>query len=140
MARKTVTNTAALKPYYSRGLREQYRLGALIPTGDEKASLLPAANAQYEFDETKYFALMDKRLRAGGLETDVPTGWPKTVHGPLVWKGADFDNESEYVLRLTDDDKNEIQQALGYFKGGCLAALPPPYDGRGLLNFTRTGA
>ena len=116
MATKTLTDTA-LEPYYSRGLREQYRLGALIPIGDEKASL-PAANVQYEVDETKYRALVDKRLRAGGLEKEVPAGWPKAVHGPLVWKGADFDHESEYVLRLSNDDKNEIQQALGYFNGG----------------------
>lgn len=116
MATKTLTDTA-LEPYYSQGLREQYRLGALIPTDDEKASL-PAANAQYEVDEAKYRALVDKRLRAGGLEKDVPTGWPKSVRGPLVWKGGDFDHESQYVLRLSSHDKNEIQRALEYFNGG----------------------
>ena len=132
MATKTLTNTA-LEPYYSRGLREQYRLRALITIEDRKASL-PAANAQYEFDETTYRALVDKRLRAGGLEKDVPIGWRKAVRGPLVWKGADFEHESEYVLRLPEHDKNVIQQALGCFNGGSWAALPPPYDGR-LLKF-----
>ena len=125
MATRTLTDTA-LEPYYSRGLRERYRLGALIPTDDENASQ-PAANAQYEFDESTYRALVDKRLRAGGLEKDVPIGWPKAVRGPLVWKGADFDPESAYVLRLSEHDKKEIQQALRYFNGGSwgsIARLP----------------
>ena len=116
MATKTLTDSAP-EPYYSRGLREQFRLGALISTDDENSSL-PAANTQYEVDETKYHALVDRRLRAGGLEKDVPAGWPKAVRGSLVWKGADFDHESEYVLRLSNHDRNEIQQALRFFNGG----------------------
>ena len=116
MATTTLTDTV-LEPYYSRGLREQYRLGALTQT-EEKKSSLPLADAQYEVDEIKYRALMDKRLRAGGLEKDVPIGWPKAVRGPLVWKGGDFDHESQYVLRLSNDDKNEVQRALEYFNGG----------------------
>lgn len=59
---------------------------------------LPAAKAQYEFDKTRYRALMDNRLRAGGLKKDVPTGWLMAVHGPLVWKGTDFGLLHLYVV------------------------------------------
>ena len=105
--------------YYSRGLRERFRLDALKlqePVG-EKGQVY--ADIGYEIDENKYHARSQARLRAGGLPTTVPIGWPETLEGPLVWTGTDFEDEKRYILRLDDNDKAELKEALECFKGSA---------------------
>lgn len=103
--------------YYSQGLRERFRIDALKlqPPAIDKDEKY--ADIDYQIDEAKYMARSKAIVRAGGLETKVPAGFPKTLEGPLVWKGTDFQDEDEYVIRLEESDKAELQQALDYFKG-----------------------
>ncbi len=105
-----------VEEYYSPGLRERFRVDGLnLPIVKPAA---PAyADIAYEVDEDKYRAHGLARLRAGGLETEVPAGWPKAVKGPLVWDQNSFRKESEYVYYLTNADKAEIQTTLEHFKG-----------------------
>ena len=105
--------------YYSRGLRERFRLDALKlqPPVGEKGQVY--ADIGYEIDENKYHARSQARLRAGGLQITVPIGWPEALEGPLVWTGIDFEDESRYILRLEDDDKAELNEALKCFKGSA---------------------
>lgn len=102
--------------YYSPGLRERYRLSALNAS-EPGTTGHPATDIHYDVDECKYLALTQTRLRAGKLETDVPPGWPKAVQGSLLWTGREADIEKDVILRLSKDDRTEIQQALGYFHG-----------------------
>lgn len=107
--------------YYSRGLRERFRLDALKLKPPIVENDQAYADIDYLIDEAKYRARSEAIVRAGGLATDVPVGWPKVLHGPLVWSGADFKDEREYVLRLGDAEKAELAEALRYFKGKYLA-------------------
>jgi hypothetical protein len=104
--------------YYSRGLREKYRVDALKAPVDKAPEIY--ADIDYDTNEAKYHARSERRLAAGGLETEVPVGWPKTLNGPLVWKGSDFLDENEYIVRLTENEKAEVLEALNYFKGTWL--------------------
>ncbi|XXG99227.1 hypothetical protein Hte_005564 [Hypoxylon texense] len=44
------------------------------------------------------------------------TGWPKRLNSPLVWSGADFDDEKKFVLTLSDLEKHELEEGMAYFK------------------------
>jgi hypothetical protein len=103
-------------PYYSRGLREKYCLDALKIPIDRTSEIETYADIDYEANEAKYRARSARRLAAGGLETEVPAGWPKTLNHPLVWSGSDFPDENEYVVVLTEEEKKEVSDALKYFK------------------------
>jgi hypothetical protein len=102
--------------YYSQGLRSRFRIDKL---SQPSPGQLRNAHTDigYEPDLAKYVALSSVRLRAEGLEVDVPTGWPKRLEGPLAWTSADFEDDSQYTCYLTADNKSEIWRALEYFKG-----------------------
>jgi hypothetical protein len=89
-----VLSPSGLEPYYSQGLRNRYRVDALKPPFFEKASQV-YADMEYEVDEGKFRARSEARLQAVSLEMDVPAGWPKVLHGPLVWTGANFEDKTE---------------------------------------------
>lgn len=103
--------------YYSQGLRNRFKIDGLRVAESFSAPQERSADIGYEVDEVKYRRRSEARLRAGGLSTTVPTGWPAEVSGPLVWSGDDFSDETEYVYELSDADKEEIVGALNYFKG-----------------------
>jgi hypothetical protein len=111
-----VMATVAPTEYYSRGLRERFRLDASALKPSIVAKDQAYADIDYSIDEAKYRARSEAIVRAGGLETEVPRGWPNALQGPLVWTGTDFKDEAEYVLYLTDADKVELVEALDYFK------------------------
>ena len=48
--------------------------------------------------------------------TDVPRGFPSSVHEAWVWKGSDIE-EQDYVVYLQEIDIIEIENALVSFKG-----------------------
>ena len=97
--------------YYSRGVRERFRIDGLKPLPIEPK---PESYADicYDVDEYKFRARAEARLEAGGLRNFVPDGWPAAVSGPIVWTSTDHSDESEYVYQLTDNDKEEIREAL----------------------------
>lgn len=114
-----VSPPATPVPYYSQGLRARFNIDAAkvsastpLPSAEEAKY----ANISYNVNEAAYHARSAARLAAGGLENDVLPGWPKSLDGPLCWKGVDFKDE-EFVLRLSEDEKTEISAALVHFKG-----------------------
>jgi hypothetical protein len=101
--------------YYSKGLREKYRLGEIQAAPFQQAQKSPDIGWQPNL--SKYLARSAARIKAGGLQTDVPDGWPKHLDSPLAWKGVDFENEEQYILQLSSDEILEIESALKHFKG-----------------------
>lgn len=110
-----ITRNGPIEPYYSHGLRERYRLDAFKMPFARKEQVY--ADIEYRADYTKYLSRSASRVRAGGLESDVPNGWPKAVNGPLVWTATDFKDETEFVHSLSEIEKIEIKEALKYFRG-----------------------
>ncbi|KAL1842569.1 hypothetical protein VTJ49DRAFT_4852 [Mycothermus thermophilus] len=101
-------------PYYSPNIQQAFG-------SETQPSPLPEAGQAYAdigyaFDEAKYLARSEARLRAGGLPTELPPGWPQALEGPLVWTSSDFPDEDVYIYHLTDQDKAEINDALAHFK------------------------
>jgi len=101
--------------YYSQGLRKKYLIDSTktLPTPEQKAK----AVIKYHPNLEQYLARVEAFLRAGGLEEEVPEGWPKELTGPLVRTTADFQDKSKYIYILTEDVKIELHNALKYFKG-----------------------
>lgn len=123
MATKTFEQTSSEPvsvglPYYSSGLRARFQIDALKPSiSDHKP--VKYADIQYDIDEKKYKGRAAARVASGGLETDVPSQWPKRVEGPICWNADDI-VEEDYVYHLTESDKEEIKAALSHFKGAWL--------------------
>lgn len=106
-------------PYYSQGLRARFNIDRVrLEQADVDARLNggKCADIEYEVDEAKYRARSTARVKAGGLPTSVPDGWPTKLSGPLVWTSNSFPSEDEYVYHLTPSDKTEILAALAFFK------------------------
>jgi hypothetical protein len=112
---EVTTRNASIEPYYSHGLRKRYHLDAYKLPVFENAQVY--ADIEYKADNAKYHARSAARVRAGGLESDVPFGWPKVLNGPLVWTTADLKGEAEFVHTLFDAEKAEIVDALKVFRG-----------------------
>jgi len=110
-----VTLNSPIEPYYSHGLRERYRLDAFKMPVTRKEQVY--ADIGYRPDYAKYLDRSASRIHAGGLESDVPNGWPKVVNGPLVWTATDFNDETEFVHSLSEVEKAEIEEALRNFRG-----------------------
>lgn len=104
--------------YYPSNVRE--RVPAKVFA---KAQLLTQdtryADIGYEFDEKKFLERTAARLQARDSRGDLPEGWPRVLHGPLVWTGSDFSDESRFVYHLSGCDKADIKNALAYFKSKC---------------------
>lgn len=110
-----------MRAYYSRGLRERYRLDELKLPVVETPQVY--ADIKYETDKEKYLARAATRVRAGGLQKEVPAGWPKVLEGPLAWTTNDFNDETDFVLQLSSADNAEIVKALKHFKGDNCSGL-----------------
>ncbi|PKS07710.1 hypothetical protein jhhlp_006318 [Lomentospora prolificans] len=100
--------------YYSQGLRGRFQVDALRAPATPSAPS-KYADIDYEFSEEDYRKRTEAVIRAGGLETRVPLGFPTFIEGPMTWTGADFANDESYVVHLTDQWKAEIRNALKYF-------------------------
>ena len=110
-----------LQPYYSKGLRERFKLGEnQTPTEGDNTQIY--ADIEYRPDEAKYLARAQHRVRAGGLEKDVPDGFPRAQVGPLFWTGTELKDETDFVHHLTASHRIEIDQALFDFKSNPVDA------------------
>ena len=47
----------------------------------------------------------------------VPREFPAAIQSPRVWRGSDFDDESEYIYDLSNSDIEEINSAVRAFIG-----------------------
>lgn len=92
-----------------------YRLDKTRATLLQQAQKTP--DIEYTPNLSKYHDRTSARVRAGNLEIEVPAGWPKYLRSPLAWKGADFESEDLYVHHLSNEEKADIDQALGHFNG-----------------------
>ena len=99
--------------YYTRVVREKFQLNeASAPVKQQdfaKIDFLPRLD--------DYLSRSAKRILNGGLETQVPVGWPVKLSGPMAWTGNDFADETRFVCHLTSLEKEEIRNALRHFKG-----------------------
>lgn len=102
-------------PYYSRNLRERYQLREEEAHPAKPQLALPEAPCFYYPDLEAHL----KRTKAAALSTGIPgslpAGWPSSIKGPEVWTGADFNDESTFVMQLDEADLLEIQSALRHF-------------------------
>jgi hypothetical protein len=67
----------------------------------------------YETYQARVAALNALRIER---QKRVPDRFPDTVIEPWVWSGEDFESEDDFVVRLDEEDVNEIENALAYFK------------------------
>jgi hypothetical protein len=74
---------------------------------------------QYHPDLVKYKERTSRRLQQNPdlLKTKLPPGFPDKVEGPIVWEGKDWTNEDQWVYKLSDNELQEINDALKYFEG-----------------------
>ncbi|RTE83970.1 hypothetical protein BHE90_001482 [Fusarium euwallaceae] len=109
-------------PYYSLGLQARFP-AQLFKGAETLPEISQYADVGYEYDEQKHLRRTEARLQAGCLRTDLPTGWPRALSGPLVWTGSDYADESLFVYTLSDSDNAEILDALRHFKGKPVVIL-----------------
>ena len=107
--------------YYAQGLRARYHLDEIKTplVKDDKVY----ARIGHKPDLAQYLARSEARIRAGGLESELPAGFPKALSGPMCWSGADLTDETN-VHHLTDDERMEIDAALEHFKGNSSIQFP----------------
>ena len=73
----------------------------------------------YHPDLAKYKARTARRLEQNPelLRAILPPGFPAKVEGPIVWEGKDWTSEDQWVYKLTDEEFQEIEEAIRYFEG-----------------------
>jgi hypothetical protein len=83
----------------------------------------------YHPDEAKWRARTARRLAADPTlpKQPLPQGFPERVDGPIVWEGKHFTHEDQWVVKLTDAQLQEIDDALRHFqsKRSSLSSLRP---------------
>ncbi|KAK7211676.1 hypothetical protein V2G26_018854 [Clonostachys chloroleuca] len=107
-----VTNTL-VTPYYSSGIRERFLLHALHSPATIKN--IKYAELDYEFDPIAYQKRSLARVATEKLPKTLPKGWPAAVRGPLAWSGKDFPDETPFIYMISDEENQEIANALARF-------------------------
>ena len=105
----------AIELYYSPKIQKDYR--PLMIHQSMIRENKTAAKIEFQPNRDEFLARQDGRLRGEILEKDLPPNWPSRVSGRLAWKGSDFLDDSAFVYHLSDDERNEVREALKYFKG-----------------------
>ena len=74
----------------------------------------------YQPDFNKYQTRSKQRVKTESLDTSLPNGFPARLESTLVWDGKDFSNgedgSDDWLLRLNEEQLNEIDTALKYFQ------------------------
>lgn len=70
----------------------------------------------YAPDLDKYLARVKRRQANEDLPRTLPDGFPKRLESELVWDGATVGKEYQWSYQLTDQDIEEIDQALKHFQ------------------------
>ncbi|KAF8831830.1 hypothetical protein HHX47_DHR1001300 [Lentinula edodes] len=73
----------------------------------------------YHPDEVKYKQRTARRLSENPNlpKSQLPSGFPSRVEGPIVWEGKDWISEDQWVFHLSPAHLQEIDDALAHFKG-----------------------
>lgn len=106
-----------IEPYYSKSIERKYQLRFGTGRFRHEAPQPRGAKIEYLPNWNEFIARRARRLLAGGVEAEVPEGWPARLSGRMAWKGQDFDGEDEFAYRLSEQEKVEIDEALKHFKG-----------------------
>lgn len=64
-----------------------------------------------------YQARTKRRLETETLLRTLPDGFPQKLESPLAWDGATVSESYQWSYQLTEQDIEEIHQALEHFKG-----------------------
>lgn len=83
-----------------------------------QASKPQQPDIQYHPDMEKFRARTARRLAENPdlPNMPLPDGFPQKVEGPIVWEGADWTNEDQWVYNLSTDQLTEIDNALAHFQ------------------------
>jgi hypothetical protein len=73
---------------------------------------------QYHPDYQKYVDRTARRIKSEILSKELPPGLPQQLSAPFVWDGKDIQGSDDWVVALSENDVEEIDQALNHFKGG----------------------
>ncbi|RDW76888.1 TauD/TfdA family dioxygenase [Aspergillus mulundensis] len=71
---------------------------------------------QYLPDPIKYAARTERRQKEK-LQTTLPEGFPRELQSDLAWDGKTVGEVYDWNYHLTQDDLEEVDQALQHFKG-----------------------
>lgn len=71
---------------------------------------------QYHPDYENYLDRSQRRLKSEILPQVLPPGLPKQLSSPFVWDGKEIEARDDWVVVLTDNELEEIDQALSHFK------------------------
>ncbi len=74
-------------------------------------------NIAYQPDLENYQSRTKRRLATESLCKELPPGFPAQLQSPLVWSSSDFCDSQVFVTVLTENDLEEIENALHHFKG-----------------------
>ncbi|KAI4272177.1 MAG: hypothetical protein L6R38_006689 [Xanthoria sp. 2 TBL-2021] len=100
------------EPYYSKGIQERFSVNPIAAL--QKSPEFATIAFHPCLDE--HLARSARRIINGGLENEVPAGWPMKLDGPMAWTGGDFPDESRFIYYLSSDDRDEVRKALMHFK------------------------
>ncbi|TFK36380.1 hypothetical protein BDQ12DRAFT_609947 [Crucibulum laeve] len=88
----------------------------MAPTSSTLAAPLQP-DIEYHPNEEKWRVRTARRLAEDPLlpTTPLPRGFPQKLESPLVWKGSDWMDESQWVYELNESQLKEIDDAVKYF-------------------------
>ncbi|EAW10806.1 TauD/TfdA family dioxygenase [Aspergillus clavatus NRRL 1] len=76
---------------------------------------------QYHPDYDKYKARGQRRKATESLPQTLPPGFPEKLSSPLVWEGKDIEQRDDWIYKLDDAQREEIDAALKSFKARGLS-------------------
>lgn len=83
-----------------------------------------------------YYPAANEKIRVEGVYDPVgnlkpyqtPPGFPKQLHGPLVWtKESMMAQEEHWIIKLNEVETEAIEAALRFFQGSFDASLAPGF-------------
>lgn len=77
---------------------------------------LTQPDIQYHPDYVKYAARSQRRKASEDLQQTLPPGFPNQLSSPLVWEGKDVEQRDDWIYRLNDAERQEIDVALKSFQ------------------------
>ncbi|GAB1205260.1 hypothetical protein APSETT445_003933 [Aspergillus pseudonomiae] len=79
-------------------------------------STLVQPDIEYHPDYEKYTARAARRKATEQLPTTLPDGFPQKLESPLVWEGKDVEKRDDWIYKLNDAQREEIDAALKSFQ------------------------
>jgi hypothetical protein len=102
---------------YQQALRREMRLPLTVDSIMNSA-VVPGPDIQWHPSYETYLRRVEalKQFSQDGSSEALPKGYTRFVNRPWAWKGSEIRKE-DYLVQLTGADVNEVEYALGFFKG-----------------------